>query len=335
MNILPSSRVLLCVSLLTLLWGCSGSDSAGENGGSLEKVTFNMSWLPQGSMSGVIAAIDRGFYREQGLDVSTTRGFGGIRTVNELDQGMFEFGYGDPLAVILNRANGGKTRMIGAINQRWPAGLCFIVGRHSIEHPQDLAGLVAGGGQNSPVQAILPAWLEANGVARDSVDLMQLDPSVIAASLIEGFIDVGECWLGNSVAVYQKRAREAGVEVDWIEYADFNMDVYGSGLVTSEGMITERPEVVRGFVEATYAGYRWAADNQAEATTLMMKYFPTLDRDITAQQISEIISLMGAPSEFGKLDKGKLENTLSFLAAAYDLEGQLEASDIYTTQFID
>ena len=203
---------------------CSGEGADNATAAALRPVTFNMSWLPQGSMAGVIAAIERGYYADVGLDVSTTRGFGGIRTVNELDQGMFEFGYGDPLAIILNRSNGGQTRMVGAINERWPAGLCFIAGRHQVASPADLAGMVVGGGQNSPVQALVPAWLEANGLPRDHVTMMQLDPSVIAASLIEGKIDAGECWLGNSLAVYQKRAREAGLTIGLIEYSQFNLD---------------------------------------------------------------------------------------------------------------
>ena len=82
-----------------------------------------MAWLPQGSQAGIIVAIDLGYYEDVGLDVEVVRGFGGIRTVNEIDQGMFEFGYGGPLAVLLNRAHGGRTRMIGSINSRWPAGL--------------------------------------------------------------------------------------------------------------------------------------------------------------------------------------------------------------------
>src|SRR5438874_11599308 len=94
-----------------------------------EKVTFNMSWLPQGSASGVIVALDRGFFKDAGLDVSIVRGYGGNRTANELDQGQFEFGYVDPISVILNRSNGGKIKMVGAINTRWPAAICWVTSR--------------------------------------------------------------------------------------------------------------------------------------------------------------------------------------------------------------
>ena len=72
--------------------------SAGVAAQAADKVRFNLAWLPQGSTSGVLVAIAKGYYGEAGLDVSTTRGYGGQRTVNEIDQGLFEFGYGDPSA---------------------------------------------------------------------------------------------------------------------------------------------------------------------------------------------------------------------------------------------
>lgn len=327
-------RLTMAAALIAALAACSepGDVAGGEQ--ALTPVTFNMSWLPQGSMAGVIVAIEQGFYRDAGLDVSTTRGFGGIRTMNELDQGMFEFGYGDPLAVILNRSNGGNTRIIGALNQRWPAGLCYIRERHDVEKPADLKGMVVGGGQNSPVQAILPAWLEANALPRDTVTMMQLDPSVIAASLIEGDIDAGECWLGNSLAVYQKRAEDAGLSVGWIEYSQFNLDIYGSGLATTDKLIAEQPQLVAGFVDATYRGYQWMRDNPAAATDVMLKHFPVLDREVTAQQINEMTDLLGRPDQLGVLEEGKVGNTLAFLSAAYDFDEGLTTDDVYTARFV-
>src|SRR5881392_1555506 len=71
-----------------------------------DKVTFNMSWLPQGSVIGPIVAVDKGFYKDAGLEVTLVRGYGGNRTANELDQGQFQFGYVDPISLILNRSNG-------------------------------------------------------------------------------------------------------------------------------------------------------------------------------------------------------------------------------------
>src|SRR5262249_11020645 len=110
-----------------------------------EKLTYNMSWLPQGSSVGIAVAIDQGWFKSDGLDVSMMRGYGGNRTANELDQGQFEIGYVDPISLILNRGNGGKIRMIGAINTQWPGGICSSPKRHPVKSLDDLKGLSMGG----------------------------------------------------------------------------------------------------------------------------------------------------------------------------------------------
>ena len=162
---------------------------------------------PQGSMAGIFVAIDKGYFADAGLAVEPVRGFGGMRTANELDQGMFEFAYIDPLSVALSRAKGGKVRMIGGINMRLPAGACFVKERYKIAEPADLAGLRFGAGQSSMIQALLPAWLKDNGVDPARVEQIQLDPAIVVSSLVEGRIDAAECWLGNSLALFDKAAK--------------------------------------------------------------------------------------------------------------------------------
>ncbi|MBT5187860.1 MAG: ABC transporter substrate-binding protein [Kordiimonadaceae bacterium] len=322
---------MISISIL-FLQGCSSENDDEQIDGQLTDISFNMSWLPQGSMAGVITAIEKGYYAEEGLNVSAMRGFGGIRTVNELDQGMFEFGYGDPLAIILNRNNGGSARMIGALNSRWPAGLCYVNERNKLNTPADLAGLKVGGGQSSPMQVIVPEWLTLNGVNPEDVTMMQLEPSIVSAALIEGDIDAGECWQGNSVAVFQKRAREAGLTVSWIEYSDFNLPIYGNGIVTTDKIIAEQPELVAKFLRATYRGYAYAGQHQQEATEIMIKHYPTLDAAITAQQVMEMTDLIG--DQPGALERTRVEATLNFLGGAYNVGDGVDVDEIYTTEFL-
>ena len=119
--------VVTAIAVLTL-WSAFGGNApqAAKQAEGARTVRFNMAWLPQGSMAGIFVAIDKSYFADAGLNVEPMRGFGGMRTANELDQGMFEFAYIDPLSVALSRAKGGKVRMIGGINMRLPAGACFV-----------------------------------------------------------------------------------------------------------------------------------------------------------------------------------------------------------------
>lgn len=321
--------------LAVFVLGIAGSLGAAH---AQEKVTYNMAWLPQGSSIGVIVAQEKGFFREAGLETRIVRGYGGNRTANELDQGQFEFGYVDPISLVLNRANGGKIRLVGAINTRWPAGICFNAGKHDIKTLDQMKGLLLGGGSASPVHNVVPAWLENNGKPKDHIRLLRMDPAVVDASLIEGRIDMAECWLASNRAVTQKQAATAGVKLGWVEYSDFGLDAYGSGFATTEDVIQKRPDMVRKFLRASYRGFEFAQANPEQAADLMLKSFPTVDRAIALQQIREINALIADAQAkdkgLGHLREDRMRATLQFVDKAFGLNGKVKPQDTYTNALL-
>ncbi len=303
-----------------------------------EKVTYNMAWLPQGSSIGVIVAQELGWFREAGLEVNIVRGYGGTRTANELDQGQFEFGYVDPISLVLNRSNGGKIKMIGAINTRWPAAICWVSNRLQPKTLEDIKGRTLGGGSASPVHNVVPAWLELNGKSRDFIKLMRLDPAVISGSLVEGRIDLVECWKGSDRVVVQRTAAAAGLSVGWFDYADYGLNAYGNGFATSEALIKSRPDTVRKFLRNAYRGFDLAIANPEQATDLLVKAFPVVDRAIALQQVKEIGELIqDAPvraNGLGFIREDRIRATIGFVDKAYDLKGAVRAEDVFSNEFL-
>lgn len=303
-----------------------------------DKVKFNMAWLPQGSVGGILVGIDKGFYNEVGIEVQPVRGFGGLRTVNEIDQGQFEFGYGNPVGVVLNRAKGGNTRMIGALNSRWPAGLCYVKERHNPKSLVDLKGFTIGGGPGSPVQVVLPAWLEMNGLPRDHIKVVTMEPAVIDAALVEGKTDLAECWLASSWPPLRAQARAAGKTIDWIEYRKYGLDIYGNGLTTTDKIINEKPDLVRRFVRATYKGYEYMQKDPQGAAAVIVKMYPTLVKQIALEQVQEINDLILDPAVrdkgLGWQTEERMQKTADFINKVYKVEQPIKAADIYTNKFL-
>ncbi|WP_449412895.1 ABC transporter substrate-binding protein [Pandoraea soli] len=305
-----------------------------------EKVKFNLSWLPQGSTGGVLVAIHQGFYREAGLEVSAVVGHGGQRTVNEVDQGLFEFGYGDPISVMLNRAQGGRTKMVGAINAVWPGAICYLVkpGR-TLAKPADLKGLSMGGGGASPLQNIVPAWLKANGLPPTAIKLLRLDPSTINPSFLQGRVDLTECWEGANLPVLKSLAAKQGREIGSLRYRDFGLDMVGNGIVTTETMIAKKPDVVRRFVQATYRGYAWMREHPEASAGVIVSQYPMLDKQVMVEQIRQI-GVLETDRETqghkpGWLPVARMATTAQFVRDAFTLPPTLKATDIYTNQFVE
>jgi NitT/TauT family transport system substrate-binding protein len=303
-----------------------------------EKVTYNMAWLPQGSSIGPIVAAERGWFKEVGLDVNIVRGYGGGRTANELDQGQFEIGYVDPISLMLNRNNGGKIKLVGAINTKWPGGICYVVKQGLKKTLDDMRGLQLGGGSASPVHNVVPAWLEMNGKPRDFIRLLRLDPAVVDISLIEGKVDLAECWLASNWPLLRKQAKAAGVALDWVRYSDLGLDSYGSGFATREEYITKKPEVVRNFLRVSYRGFQFANEKPEEAADLAVKMFPNLDRAVVLDQIREINDLIidpqAADKRLGFMREARMRSGLAFLDKAFDLKGKVKVEDMYTNDML-
>lgn len=303
-----------------------------------EQISFNMAWLPQGSVVGPIIASEKGWFEEAGLEVELSRGYGGSRTANEVDQGMFTIGYVDPINVALNRKNGGKLRMIGAINGIWPAGVCYVrQGEDDQREIEDIVGLKMGGGAASPVHQIMPAWLQMNGHAPDAISLLRLEPAVVDASLLEGRIDLAECWRASNRAVLQKLARQAGKEVGWIEYSDNSLNAYGSGFVATEASIAEKPDALRSFLDASYRGYTFAIENPEEATDIVLAAYPTLDEEITLQQIREVADLLAPEGELeATFDARRVDDTYELITTAFGLpRDAVSADELFTNELVE
>lgn len=299
-----------------------------------ESVRYNMGWLPQGSQAGVFVALQRGLYAKAGLDVIVARGYGGLRTVNEVDQGMFDIGYADPLAVLLNRSHGGRVRFVGVLNQVYPAGLCFISERHRIKDPRGLVGLTVAGGVSSPVQVMLPAWLTLNGVSPSAVRIVQMDPTVVDAALLGGKVDAVECWRGSNKALLAEQSRRAGLTLGWLEYRQFGINFYGNGFVASEDFIRSRSATINAFLAATALGYQIAKQDPRAAVSVMRARFPEVDATVLEEQLRDILTLLppGDPPDLAHIDPARMQRTRDFYVRALGLRAAPEAVDLYTSR---
>ena len=193
------------------------------------------------------------------------------------------------------------------------------------------------GAGGAPVHVILPIWLKRNGLAPTDVKLLQMEPGVIEASVVQGRIDLAECWKGSGLAILHSVAKKEGHEIEMIEYGKYNMDIYGAGIVASDKTIQERPDYVRRFIQATYRGYAEAIKDADGATEAILQRYPTLDRAQTSQQAKETSDLLTGPDTkergLGWQSKQKMEATHEFLTSAYNIKG-VRTEDVYTNDFL-
>jgi NitT/TauT family transport system substrate-binding protein len=228
----------------------------------------------------------------------------------------------------------GKAVFVGSINTVWPGALCYLE-KEGEAAPKlaDFNGKSVGGGATSPVQNIVPTWLEQNGLPKNHLKLLRMNPAVITSAFLEGQVDLAECWEGASLPILNENAQETGKKIGMIKYRDFGLDMYGSGFVTTEALLTEKPQVVDKFLDASYRGYEYMAQHPDEAADLIVKQYPTLKKSVVLNQIQQINALVRDPhaenKDLGFVRADRMEKTMGFVRNAFVVDDSIKTADLY------
>ncbi len=225
----------------------------------LERATLQLKWLHHFQFAGYYAALEKGFYREAGLDVTIVEGGPDVEVEKEVLEGRADFGVGTS-ALLLHRAHGDDLVSLGQIFQHSPA--IFLTPRKTgIRSIRDIAGRkVMYSNQHGDMLALLKKnGIEESGIVQvphkgDPRDLTSGKADVmIAYSFNEPFIleQLGEPYLAFSPLTY-------------------GIDFYGDNFFTTRTKVNGRPEFVAAFREATLRGWRYALNNKSEIADLIL-----------------------------------------------------------------
>ena len=119
-------RLLLAFAFALLSW----SQAALAE----DKVVLQLDWLPTGEHAAYFAGLQRGFFRDAGIDLSITRGYGSGDTVNKVAAGAAKFGVADLGAVLAGRAQQSvPVKSIAAVYTYSPHSLSALIRDQGIQ----------------------------------------------------------------------------------------------------------------------------------------------------------------------------------------------------------
>ncbi len=246
MKALPLTKVLLLLGALIAFPATA-----------LDKVTLQLNRDHQFQFAGYYAALEQGYYKEAGLDVTIAEGGPNADPVINVVAGKSEFGVSDS-SLLLKRAAGKPVVALATIFQHSPTVLLSRP-RSKGRGVQELAGKRV---MLDPQADEVMAYLKKLGLTNR---IIQVEHSYDPQDLIKGKV---EAMSGSllSEAYLLERAKFA-YQVDAPGSA--GIDFYGDILFTSEHMITDDGDKVRAFRAASLRGWQYAMMHQAEIAELI------------------------------------------------------------------
>lgn len=288
------------------------------------RVTFIPQWEPQAQFAGYFCALQRGFYRARGLDVTILRGGPTRPPSRMLVEGKADFGTLFLGKAIIDRASGEPLVNLAQMVRKGSLLLIAKKGR-GISAPKDLHGKrVSMWGDEFRIQPRMFFAKHEVGVVSVpqgfTVDLFLRD-GVDAASAMrynEYHAVLNSGWNPEELTVF--------------DMAEAGLDFPEDGLYCLESFWREKPEVARAFVEASLEGWLWAFEHEKEALDIVMSYvnganLPTnrVHQKWMLDHLREAMLPGGDRAGFGRLDQG----AYTAVAAALLKEGLIRSIPDY------
>jgi ABC-type nitrate/sulfonate/bicarbonate transport system substrate-binding protein len=289
----------------------------------LRKLSVRLGWQVNANSAGQIVALERGFYREQGLDVDLLPGGLSDPSVKTVAAGADQIGFANsPNLVISARAAGAPLRIVAVIQQEGYHGFMARAGS-GIEAPKDWEGRRVGVKYASPTFLYYQGLLQACGVDRDSIEEVPLQYGL--QPFLEGHIDVYPGALTNEAITLEM----AGLSLKCIRPGDYGIASMGNVVFTSEQFLAAEPQTVRRFLAATLRGWRRCLDpeNEAEALEYMRRHSPALDAEKEGRALAENrrLVLSGTP---GRIDEERLASIIAQMGRADLLKHVVAVADV-------
>lgn len=298
-----------------------------------EKFTFALNWFPVGDHAAYWVALDKGYYKARGLDVTLENSKGSADSIAKVDTGRADAGLADAAVVIASHARGTTVKSIGMVFDKTPLNF-FSLKSNPLLKPKDLEGKTVGAPPGDAQRQMFPAFAKLNGVDASKVTWVNIEPAAKTAAVAEKRMDgVGDYSTG--LPLYEKAAGKGNVVM--MPWANFGFDMYSMSIMASEKIMKEKPKQLKAFVEASYMGWRDVMADPDAAMAIFKKRVPEIDV-LTVKEILMIgLGLMKtdryANNGIGWIDDQKMCHSVDLVNTYMGLPKKVECKDVYTKDF--
>lgn len=298
----------------------------------LTKLKLGLGYIPSVQFAPFYLAKEKGYFAEQGLEVDFQHGFE-TDFLKLVGTGEIPFAVGSGEQVILARAQGLPLIYVAAWYRKFPV-VVFALKEMGLDTPQALEGRKIG--IPGLFGASLVGWkalaygagIDESRVSLESIGFTQ------AAAVSEGRVDAAVDYVVNGPVQLQ----QAGQEVDVIPVSDY-VNLPSNGLITSQQVIAENPELVQKMTTALMKGIRDTLASPDEAFAASLKAVPEAggtNEAINRAIFDASLALWQVTAEeLGRTDTAAWQQATEFMSDMGLISQAVPVEGIFTNEFVD
>jgi NitT/TauT family transport system substrate-binding protein len=299
-------------------------------------IKFTLDWVFQGPTSPFLVALDKGYYKAEGLDVTMDPGQGSAGAVQRIATGAYQIGFADVNSIIeYNAKNPGKEVLCVFMAYDFAPFGVYALKKSGIKVPKDLEGKKLGAPVFDASFRLFPAFAKKNGITK--YEHVNLTPQLREQSLVQGTVDFISGHYFSSMLDLKSR----GVKFDDIvamRYVDFGLDLYANGIVVSADML-KNDKAVKGFIAATIKGWKDVIADNKLGIAAAKKKDPLIDKALETERLqislqTNILTPYVKANGMGDVDPERFARSVALVSDAFGLAPAPAPDKIFTNRFL-
>jgi len=302
-------------------------------------IKFALDWRFEGPAAPYFVAIDKGYYKAEGLDVSIDPGKGSVEGINRVASGVYQMGFADINSLIKYRDNPANTPMKAVMmGYDTPAFAIITLKKTGISKPKDLEGRILGAPAPDGAYAQWPIFVDANKIDAGKVKIENVGFPVREPMLAQGKVDaITGFWFSSYMNL--KANGVAGDDIVVMLMRDYGLDLYGNVIIANPEFAKSNPKAVAGFVRATIKGIQDTIASPETAIDSLMKRNQIAKRDVELERLKLAISKNFVTPDvkkngFGDVDMARLARSIDQIGLTFKYTNKPKAQDIFTSEFL-
>jgi NitT/TauT family transport system substrate-binding protein len=318
-------------------WGATNSALAQSL-----SVRFVLDWRFEGPSAFFLNALERGYFKNEGLNVDIDVGTGSPAAIQRVASRVYDMGFGDFTSMTEFLAANPNTPERGCMGvyclYEFSPATAFALKGKGINTPKDLVGKKLGAPVFDGGRKAFPIFAKATGIDTKTINWTSMDPTLRETMLVRGEVDAITGFLfSGQLSLEARGVKKEDIVI--MQYKDFGVDLYGSTVIANPLFLSSQPDAVQKFVNGMARSVREVVANPAPSIEFVRKRNPVAQADIELRRLQLCIDNYVKTPYFtragvGAVDMRRLQRTTDQVRDALGLTTPVAASSLFTDRFL-
>lgn len=302
-------------------------------------IKFTLDWKFEGPAAAYLTAIDKGFYKEEGLDVSIDSGKGSLDAIPKVASGTYEFGFADINSLVKFKDQNPDSKLKGVLMVYNKPPFAIIGSKQTgVSTPKDLEGKILGAPAPDGAYAQWKAFTKVSGIDSSQVEINNVSFAVRESMLVQKRVDAIAGFSFSSF-LNLKKIGLAPEDINVMLMADHGLKLYGNTLIVNPEYAEKNPDVVKSFIKATIKGWKYTIEHPDQAIKSVMAKNEIAKEAVELERLQMCINDNVVTDEvkakgFGGVDYGRLSESIEQIGFTYDFKNKPTAESVFTEAYL-